>query len=96
MEEFRSILADLLALTLVNRKQLQANDFEERPGGAAQLHDAARKAWILAYQERKQEFTSHPLLDQKLAIGLLPQIQACLLGRVIRGEIEDYLSYLEC
>jgi CRISP-associated protein Cas1 len=95
MEEFRSILADRLALTLVNRKQLQSNDFAERPGGAVQLQDAARKSLILAYQERKQELTSHPLLDQKLAIGLLPQIQARLLARVIRGEAEDYLPYLE-
>jgi CRISPR-associated protein Cas1 len=95
MEEFRSILADRLALTLVNRKQIQTDDFEERPGGAVQLRDAARKALILAYQERKQELTSHPLLDQKLAIGLLPQIQARLLARVIRGEAEDYLPYLE-
>ncbi|MGP8174268.1 MAG: type I-C CRISPR-associated endonuclease Cas1c [Terracidiphilus sp.] len=95
MEEFRSILADRLALTLVNRKQLQSDDFEERPGGAVQLHDAARKSLILAYQERKQELTSHPLLDQKLPIGLLPQIQARLLARVIRGEAEDYLPYLE-
>jgi CRISPR-associated protein Cas1 len=95
MEEFRSIFADRLALTLVNRKQIQADDFDERPGGAVQLHDAARKALILAYQERKQELTSHPLLDQKLAIGLLPQIQARLLARVIRGEAEDYLPYLE-
>jgi CRISPR-associated protein Cas1 len=95
MEEFRSILADRLALTLVNRKQLQSDDFEDRPGGAVQLHDAARKTLILAFQERKQELTSHPLLDQKLAIGLLPQIQARLLARVIRGEAEDYLPYLE-
>lgn len=95
MEEFRSILADRLALTLVNRKQLQANDFEDRPGGAVQMQDGARKALILAYQERKQELTSHPLLDQKLTIGLLPQIQARLLARVIRGEAEDYLPYLE-
>jgi CRISPR-associated protein Cas1 len=95
MEEFRSILADRLALTLVNRKQVQANDFEDRPGGAIQMRDAARKALILAFQERKQELTSHSLLDQKLAIGLLPQIQARLLARVIRGEAEDYLPYLE-
>lgn len=95
MEEFRSILADRLALTLVNRKQIQAADFELRPGGSVQLHDDARKALILAYQERKQELTSHPLLEQKLAIGLLPQIQSRLLARVIRGEAEDYLPYLE-
>jgi CRISP-associated protein Cas1 len=95
MEEFRSILADRLALTLINRKQLQPDDFDLRPGGAVQLHDSARKAVILAYQERKQELTTHPLLDQKLAIGLLPQIQARLLARVVRGEVEDYIPYLE-
>jgi CRISPR-associated protein Cas1 len=95
MEEFRSILADRLALTLVNRKQLNANDFEVRTGGAVQMDDAARKTLVLAYQERKQELVSHPLLDQKLTIGLLPQIQARLLARVVRGEAEDYLPYLE-
>jgi CRISPR-associated protein Cas1 len=95
MEEFRSLLADRLALTLINRKQLKVSDFDERPGGAVQLHDDARKALILSYQERKQELTTHPLLDQKLAIGLLPQVQARLLARVIRGEAEDYLPYLE-
>jgi CRISPR-associated protein Cas1 len=95
MEEFRSLIADRLAITLVNRKQLQAKDFEDRPGGAVQMHDNARKELILAYQERKQELVTHPLLDQKLAVGLLPQIQARLLARVIRGEAEDYLPYLE-
>jgi CRISP-associated protein Cas1 len=95
MEEFRAIVADRLALTLVNRRQLKSEDFEERTGGAVQLHDEARKTLIVAYQERKQELTSHPLLDQRLAIGLLPQIQARLLARVIRGEAEDYLPYLE-
>ncbi len=95
MEEFRSLLADRLALTLVNRKQIKADDFDLRPGGAVQLHDDARKSLILAYQERKQELTSHPLLDQKLAEGLLPQIQARLLARVIRGEADDYIPYLE-
>lgn len=95
MEEFRPILADRLALTLVNRKQFQASDFEERPGGAIQMHDAARKALIGAFQERKQELTSHPLLSQKMPIGLLPQIQARLLARTVRGEVEAYIPYLE-
>ena len=95
VEEFRSILADRLALTLVNRQQLQPGDFDLRPGGAVQMSDKARKAVILAYQERKQELVSHPLLEQKFPIGLLPQIQARLLARVFRGEAEDYIPYLE-
>jgi CRISPR-associated protein Cas1 len=95
MEEFRSVIADRLALTLVNRKQIQSNDFEERPGGIVQIQDAARKTLVFAYQERKREVVTHPLLEQKMAIGLLPQIQAKLLARVVRNEIEDYLPYLE-
>src|SRR5208337_3763694 len=95
MEEFRSIVADRLALALVNRKQIQADDFEERPGATVQMHDAARKTLVVAFQERKQELTTHPLLEQKMAIGLVPQIQARLLARVIRGEAEAYLPYLE-
>jgi CRISPR-associated protein Cas1 len=95
MEEFRSIFADRLAFTLINRKQIQADDFEERLGGVVQMHDAARKTLVKAFQERKQEVVHHPLLDQNLAIGLVPQIQARLLARVVRGEAEAYLPYLE-
>lgn len=95
VEEFRAILADRLALTLVNRQQLQPDDFDVRPGGPVQLSDKARKTVIVAYQQRKQEFTSHPLLDQKVAIGLLPLIQARLIARYFRGEVEDYIPYLE-
>ncbi len=94
MEEFRSILADRLALTLVNRGQLKAKDFDLRPGGAVQMQDDARKTLIIAYQERKQETIDHPLLEQKIAIGLLPQIQARLLARVIRGEAESYIPFM--
>lgn len=94
MEEFRAPLADRLALTLVNRAQLKAADFDLRPGGAVQLHNDARKTLIVAYQERKQEIIEHPLLEQKIPIGLLPQIQARLLARVIRGEAESYIPFL--
>ncbi len=94
MEEFRAVLADRLALTLTNLGQIKGNDFDLRPGGSVQLHDEARKALIVAYQERKQEMIEHPLLDQKIMIGLLPQIQARLLARVIRGEVESYVSFM--
>lgn len=94
MEEFRSLLADRLALTLVNRGQLKAKDFDLRPGGAVQMQDDARKTLIIAYQERKQETIAHPLLQQKIAIGLLPHIQARLLARAVRGEAASYLPYI--
>lgn len=94
MEEFRAILADRLALTLINRAQIAAQHFIERPGGAVHLQDEARKTVIVAYQERKQEEVSHPLLDGKAPIGLLPHLQARFLARTIRGEMEGYVPFL--
>jgi CRISPR-associated protein Cas1 len=94
MEEFRAILADRLALTLVNRAQVNANDFDERPGGAVHLHDDARKTVVVAYQERKQEELAHPLLESRVSIGLLPQLQARFLARAIRGDMEGYVPFL--
>ncbi|GAB4124158.1 MAG: type I-C CRISPR-associated endonuclease Cas1c [Sideroxydans sp.] len=94
MEEFRSIMADRLALTLINRGQIGAKDFVEREGGAVLLEGDARRAVVVAYQERKQEEITHPLLETKMPIGLLPQIQARLLARHIRGETETYIPFL--
>jgi len=94
MEEFRAIMADRLVLTLINRGQISANDFVEREGGAVLLEGDTRRAVVVAYQERKQEEITHPLLETKMPIGLLPQIQARLLARHIRGETETYLPYL--
>ncbi|CAE6502834.1 CRISPR-associated endonuclease Cas1 1 (fragment) [Nitrosomonas nitrosa] len=72
MEEFRSILADRLALTLINRGQITERDLQEQEGGAVYLQDDARKIVVIAYQERKQEEITHPLLDSKVPFGLLP------------------------
>ena len=94
MEEFRAILADRLALTLVNRGQISENDFHVREGGAIQMVDDARKTVIVAYQERKQEEITHPLLDSKMPLGLVPLLQARLLARTVRGEMEGYLPFL--
>jgi CRISPR-associated protein Cas1 len=93
MEEFRA-LADRLALTLINRGQVRAGDFDEREGGAVLLHGDARKAVVIAYQERKAEEVSHPLLAQSVALGLVPLVQARLLARAIRGETEGYTPFL--
>jgi CRISPR-associated protein Cas1 len=93
MEEFRSF-ADRLALTLVNRLQLRAGDFASREGGAVGLAGDARKAVVVAYQERKQEELAHALLEQPVALGLLPMIQARLMARAIRGETDGYLPFV--
>jgi CRISPR-associated protein Cas1 len=94
MEEFRAIAADRLALTLVNRGQVTEKDFREREGGAIQMEDDARRTVIVAYQERKQEEITHPLLDSKMPLGLVPMLQARLLARTVRGEMEGYLPFL--
>ncbi len=93
-EEFRSILADRLALTLINRGQLGASDFDVREGGAVMLGEKGRRAVVTAWQERKQEEITHPLLESKLPIGLLPMVQARFMARAIRGEMEGYLPFI--
>lgn len=93
MEEFRPLLADRLALTLINRRQVAADDFIEHPGGAVTLADDARRTVVTAYQERKQETLTHPLLNTSLALGLAPFVQARLLARAVRGDAEGYLPF---
>lgn len=93
MEEFRAI-ADRLALTLINRGQLGPDDFTEREGGAVLLEGDARKTVVVAWQERKQEELTHPLLEQPVPLGVVPLVQARLLARSLRGEMADYLPFL--
>ena len=94
MEEFRSVLADRVALTLINRKQVTDKHFEVRPGGATYLNDAGRKEVVVAYQKRKQDEFHHPILDEKVPFGLLPHVQARLLARHLRGDLEAYTPVL--
>jgi CRISPR-associated protein Cas1 len=90
VEEFRPLLADRLALSLINLKQVQADGFETQPGGAVVMNAVTRKAVLTALTQRKREEVIHPLLGEKVSIGLLPHIQARLLARHIRGDIEQY------
>ena len=94
MEELRSVIAERLALTLINRRQVTASHFVERPGGAVYLNDDGRKEVIVAYQKRKQEEVQHPVIEQKVPIGLIPHVQARLLARVLRGDMESYVPFL--
>ncbi|MBI1920842.1 MAG: type I-C CRISPR-associated endonuclease Cas1 [Geobacter sp.] len=94
MEEFRSVLADRLALTLINRKQITDKSFEVRPGGATYLNDAGRKEVVVAYQKRKQDEFHHPIVDEKVPFGLVPHVQARLLARHLRGDLEEYTPVL--
>lgn len=89
MEEFRP-LADRLALSLVNRQQLGESDFTHREGGAVLLEGDGRKTVVVAFQERKRDELTHPLLIESVPLGVVPLIQARLLARHLRGEAELY------
>ena len=95
MEEFRAPIADRLALTLINRRQLRPEHFEEREGAGESvlLTEAGRKIVLGAYQERKQAEVPHALLKDKAPIGLLPHLQARLLARHLRGDLAAYLPH---
>jgi CRISPR-associated protein Cas1 len=92
MEEFRP-WADRLALTLINRGQLAAGDFMVREGGAVSLQPDARKAVVVAFQERKREEAMHPLLAQALPLGLVPLVQARLLAKALREPDSPYVPF---
>lgn len=94
LEEFRAPWADRFVLTLINRKQVQPNDFVTEASGAVRLTDDARKTVLTAWQERKQVEVLHPYLGEKVSIGQLPHCQAMLLARHIRGDTEYYPPYL--
>ena len=93
MEEFRP-WADRLALSLINRGQITADDFVVREGGGVALEPNARKAVVVAFQERKREELTHPLLAQTVSLGLVPLVQARLLARAIREDAAPYVPFV--
>ena len=90
MEELRAPLADRLALSLVNRRQLRSGDFRQMESGAVLLTDEARRTVLTAWQERKKEERLHPFLQEKAPFGLVPYLQAQMLARHLRGDIDAY------
>lgn len=94
LEEFRAYLADRLVLSLINRQQIKATDFEFEASGAVKLKEGGRKTLFSALQQKKQEIIEHPFLKEKVEIGLLPHIQAMLLARHLRGDLEYYPPFL--
>ena len=94
MEEFRAPLADRLTLSLFNRRQLRPSDFRQLETGAVLLKDDARKRVLSAWQERKRATLRHEFLNETVPVGLLPQLQAQLLARHLRGDLDAYPAYL--
>jgi len=90
MEEFRPWLADRLVLSLINRRQLGPTSFQTLETGAVVMDDAARKAVLVAWQQRKQDVYTHPFLNERVTVGLLIHLQARLLARHLRGDLDAY------
>ncbi|HNS21865.1 MAG TPA: type I-C CRISPR-associated endonuclease Cas1c [Sedimentisphaerales bacterium] len=94
MEEFRAYLADRMALSLVHRQQIKPEGFTRTESGAVTMDDETRKAVLIAWQKRKQEEITHLFLQESVPLGLLPHIQAQLLARHLRGDLEGYPPFL--
>lgn len=93
VEELRPFV-DRFVFTLINRKQIQAQDIIEKPGSVYTLNDSGRKTFLTAYQTRKQEEITHPLLEMKCRVGEIFVLQARILARAIRGDIEGYIPFV--
>jgi len=94
MEEFRPFIVDRLVLSLINLRKVQTKGFKKSDSGAVLMDDETRRTLLVAYQERKQEELLHPFLDEKLSIGLLFHVQAMLLARYLRGDLDGYPPFI--
>ncbi len=94
VEEFRAPFADRFVLTMINRKLLSGRDFVQKESGGVMLKDESRKTFLSAWQLRKREVLTHPFLKEKVEWGLLPYVQAMLLAKYVRGDLEDYPPFI--
>ena len=94
MEELRSVLADRFVLSIINTKVIQSGDFVQKEDGAVLMTDDGRKSFLAAWQNKKQEKTTHPYLDEKIEWGMIPFVQALLLSRYLRGDLDAYPPFL--
>src|SRR5699024_5786064 len=90
MEELRGVYADKFVLSLINRKVLKKEDFLKKENGAVIMTGEARKKFLTAWQNKKQEKMTHPFLKEKIMWGLVPYAQSLLLARFLRGDLDEY------
>ena len=94
MEELRSVMADRFVLTLINKKVIKNNYFHKKENGAVILDEEGRKVFLSAWQSKKQDTIKHPFLDEKIEWGMVPHVQAMLLARFLRGDLDEYPPFL--
>lgn len=94
IEELRSVLADRFVLSLINKKIVQKKDFQKRENGAVLMSDDARRMILTEWQNKKKETLTHPYLKEKIEWGMVPYVQAMLLARYLRGDLDAYPPFL--
>lgn len=94
MEELRPCMADRFVLTMINNRVIKPEDFQTQDSGAVLLSDEGRRTFLKAWQEKKKETLTHPFLGEKLSWGMIPYIQALLLARYLRGDLDAYPPFL--
>lgn len=94
MEEFRSVYADRFVISLINKREISSTGFTKKENGTVLMDDDTRKAVLSAWQQRKQETIIHPFLGEKIEWGLAPYVQAMLLARFIRGDLDQYPPFM--
>lgn len=94
MEELRPCMADRFVLTFINNRMVRPEDFQTQDSGAVLLTEEGRKKFLKAWQERKRDALTHPYLNEKLSWGMIPYIQALLLARYLRGDLDGYPPFL--
>lgn len=94
MEEFRAVLADRFVISLINKRMVNAKGFTKKENGAVIMDDDTRKIVLTAWQSRKQETIKHPFLNEKVEWGMVPYVQAMLLARYLRGDLDEYPPFM--
>lgn len=94
IEELRGVYADKFVLSLINKRVINKGDFFQKENGAVIMTDEARKKFITAWQNKKQEKITHPYLGEKISWGLVPHAQALLLARYLRDDLDEYPPFL--
>ena len=94
MEELRPSMADRFVLTLINNRVMKPEDFQTQDSGAVLLTEDGRRAFLKAWQEKKRDTLTHPYLGEKLSWGMVPYVQALLLARCLRGDLDAYPPFL--
>ena len=94
MEELRAVMVDRFVLTLINNRQIRKEHFQAAQSGAVEFTPEGRKKFLTAWQERKREQITHPYLQEKICWGLVPHVQAILLARYLRGDLDEYPPFL--